>query len=205
MILCHLQGKLYQSPFILLTRYFSICLHVFHLQTALGLWWELDHGGNMRCIVQWILGMLQNGIFYIQFKWSFSLGRRARFNLSDSFLLCPSASSFLIRGVSSWPAHLNLQNRGLRHSALICHSTSVYYPVPRPKWIQWKFLPTGGCDDKWRRVVNIEQGNETKMVEAALVKIASLTKVALGNAGMDILSVNLKGAEFNRTFGTLLL
>jgi hypothetical protein len=55
------------------------------------------------------------------------------------------------------------------------------------------------------RVVNIEQGNETKMVEAALVKIASLTKVALGNAGMDILSVNLKGAEFNRMFGTLLL
>jgi hypothetical protein len=50
----------------------------------------------------------------------------------------------------------------------------------------------------------IDQGNETKMVEAALVKIASLTKVALGNAGMDILSVNLKGAEFNRTFGTLL-
>ncbi len=190
MILCHLQGKLYQSPFNLLTRYFSICLHVFHLQTALVLWWELDHGGNMRCIVQWILGMLQNGIFYIQFKWSFSLGRRARFNLSDSFLLCPSASSSLIRG--------------FQHSALICHSTSVYYPVPRPKWIQWKFLPTGGCDDKWR-VVNIEQGNETKMVEAALVKIASLTKVALGNAGMDILSVNLKGAEFNRTFGTLLL
>nr|BCL77501.1 bifunctional adenylyl cyclase/cAMP phosphodiesterase [Anthoceros agrestis] len=38
---------------------------------------------------------------------------------------------------------------------------------------------------------------ETRVVEAALVKIASLTKVALGNAGMDILSANLKGAEFN--------
>lgn len=37
------------------------------------------------------------------------------------------------------------------------------------------------------------------MVEAALVKIASLSKVALGDAGMDILSVNLKGgSEFNR-------
>lgn len=39
---------------------------------------------------------------------------------------------------------------------------------------------------------------ETRVVEAALVKIASLTKVALGNAGMDILSVNLRGSEFNR-------
>jgi hypothetical protein len=39
---------------------------------------------------------------------------------------------------------------------------------------------------------------ETFYVEAALIKIASLTKVALGDAGMDILSVNLKGAEFNR-------
>ncbi|KAL2613527.1 hypothetical protein R1flu_025219 [Riccia fluitans] len=38
---------------------------------------------------------------------------------------------------------------------------------------------------------------ETYFVEAALVKIASLTKVALGDAGMDILSVNLKGSEFN--------
>ncbi|BFI40333.1 protein MpCAPE [Marchantia polymorpha subsp. ruderalis] len=38
---------------------------------------------------------------------------------------------------------------------------------------------------------------ETFYVEAALVKIASLTKVALGDAGMDILSVNLKGSEFN--------
>jgi hypothetical protein len=40
---------------------------------------------------------------------------------------------------------------------------------------------------------------ETRVVEAALVKIASLSKVALGDAGMDILSVNLKGgSEFNR-------
>ncbi|EFJ09864.1 hypothetical protein SELMODRAFT_427736 [Selaginella moellendorffii] len=39
---------------------------------------------------------------------------------------------------------------------------------------------------------------ETRMLEGALVKIASLSKVALGDAGMDILSVNLKGAEFNR-------
>lgn len=43
---------------------------------------------------------------------------------------------------------------------------------------------------------------ETRMVEAALVKIASLTKVGLGDAGMDILSANLKGAEFNRKFAT---
>jgi len=40
---------------------------------------------------------------------------------------------------------------------------------------------------------------ETRVVETALVKIASLSKVALGDAGMDILSVNLKGgSEFNR-------
>nr|BCL77499.1 bifunctional adenylyl cyclase/cAMP phosphodiesterase [Cycas revoluta] len=38
---------------------------------------------------------------------------------------------------------------------------------------------------------------ETRFIEAALIKIASLTKVALGDAGMDILSVNLKGTEFN--------
>ena len=43
---------------------------------------------------------------------------------------------------------------------------------------------------------------ETRMVEAALVKIASLTKVGLGDAGMDILSANLKGAEFNRKFAS---
>lgn len=43
------------------------------------------------------------------------------------------------------------------------------------------------------------------MVEAALVKIASLSKVALGDAGMDILSVNLKGgSEFNRKNVTVL-
>lgn len=47
----------------------------------------------------------------------------------------------------------------------------------------------------------IVQIMETFYVEAALVKIASLTKVALGDAGMDILSVNLKGSEFNRKFG----
>ena len=39
---------------------------------------------------------------------------------------------------------------------------------------------------------------ETRVVEAALIKIARLTKVALGDAGMDILSVNLKGTAFNR-------
>ncbi|XP_057871704.2 uncharacterized protein LOC131078078 [Cryptomeria japonica] len=38
---------------------------------------------------------------------------------------------------------------------------------------------------------------ETRFIEASLIKIASLTKVALGDAGMDILSVNLKGSEFN--------
>ncbi|KAH7331499.1 hypothetical protein KP509_20G036800 [Ceratopteris richardii] len=38
---------------------------------------------------------------------------------------------------------------------------------------------------------------ETRVVEAALIKIARLTKVALGDAGMDILSVNLKGTAFN--------
>nr|BAW35593.1 adenylyl cyclase with PDE domain [Chara braunii] len=44
-----------------------------------------------------------------------------------------------------------------------------------------------------------EQGHvmETSMVEGALMKIASLTKVALGEAGLDILSENLKGSEFN--------
>lgn len=48
-------------------------------------------------------------------------------------------------------------------------------------------------------ISSVGQVMETRVVEAALVKIASLSKVALGDAGMDILSVNLKGgSEFNR-------
>ncbi|XP_024382804.1 uncharacterized protein [Physcomitrium patens] len=47
-------------------------------------------------------------------------------------------------------------------------------------------------------ISSVGQVMETRVVEAALVKIASLSKVALGDAGMDILSVNLKGgSEFN--------
>ena len=46
---------------------------------------------------------------------------------------------------------------------------------------------------------------ETRVVEAALVKIVSLAMVALGDAGMDILSVNLKGgSELNRKPKTVL-